>query len=153
MVASPSRSAHVDTFVRDHLPLAEDWPVLDLAGLPEYPAQLNCAAELLDRHVVEGHGARPAIYFEDRVFSYAELHAWANRIANFLAKELGVRPGARVLLRGFNSPWMVAAWLAIVKAGGVVVATMPQLRARELAHILQKAAVDVALCDYRLADE
>jgi 2-aminobenzoate-CoA ligase len=153
MVASASRSAHVDTFVRDHLPPRQDWPVLDYSGLPEYPAQLNCAAELLDRHVVEGHGARPAIHFEDRVFSYAEVHSWANRIAAFLTNELRVRPGARVLLRGFNSPWMVAAWLAIVKAGAVVVATMPQLRARELAHIVQKAAVDVALCDHRLAEE
>jgi 2-aminobenzoate-CoA ligase len=153
MVASPSRSAHVETFVRDHLPPMRDWPLFDLSGVPDYPLRLNCAAELLDRHVAEGRGDRIVLHFEHRQVTYAELRAWANRIATYLVQDLGVRPGARVLLRGFNSPWMVAAWFAIVKAGGVVVATMPMLRARELAHILDKAAVDVALCDGRLADE
>jgi 2-aminobenzoate-CoA ligase len=58
------RSAHVDTFVRDHLPPAADWPQLDYStphALAAYPAQINAAVELLDRHIQEGRGARPAI--------------------------------------------------------------------------------------------
>jgi len=154
MVACPSRAAlRVDTFVADHLPPRQDWPVLDLSGLPAYPAQFNCAAELLDRHVAEGRGDRTALLIEDRRVSYAELQAWANRIAGYLTRELGMRRGSRVLLRGFNNPWLVAAWFGVVKAGGVVVATMPLLRARELAYVIDKAAVDYALCDPRLVDE
>ena len=48
---------------------------------------------------------------------------------------------------------MVAAYLAVIKAGGVVVATMPLLRAKELAYPLAKAKIALALCDARLADE
>ena len=149
-------TAHVDTFVRDHLPAPEDWPVLDFSGVPElstYPARLNCAAELLDRNVKDGNGGRPAIYFEDRAITYQALLEEANRIARVLAEDLGLRPGERVVLRGFNHPRMVAAWLAVLKAGGVVVPTMPLLRARELRYAIDKARVRVALCDARLAEE
>jgi len=150
------RSAHLDSFVRDHLPAAADWPRLDFSALPalaSYPPQINAAAELLDRHVREGHGARPAIWFEGQTITYADLLAWTNRIAHVLVDDLGVVPGNRVLLRGFNSPSMVAAWLAVLKAGGVVVTTMPLLRARELEEVIQKARVNVALCDGRLLEE
>ena len=45
-------SAHVDTFARDHLPPPEALPelIFDLPTL-QFPAQLNCATELLDRAV------------------------------------------------------------------------------------------------------
>jgi 2-aminobenzoate-CoA ligase len=62
-------------------------------------------------------------------------------------------PGNRVLLRGPNNPMMAAAYLAVIKAGGVVVATMPLLRAKEIAYPVTKAKISLALCDHRLADE
>jgi 2-aminobenzoate-CoA ligase len=62
-------------------------------------------------------------------------------------------PGNRVLLRAANNPMMVAAYFAVIKAGGVVVATMPLLRAKELVYPLAKAKIALALCDARLADE
>ena len=74
-----------------------------------------------------------------------------NRIANVLVGKLGLVPGNRVLLRAANKPMMVAAYLAVLKAGGVVVATMPLLRARELAYPIDKAKIALALCDHRLA--
>jgi len=58
-----------------------------------------------------------------------------------------------VLLRGGNSVAMALAWLAVVKAGLVAVATMPLLRARELGDIIDKAQPTVALCDGKLLDE
>jgi 2-aminobenzoate-CoA ligase len=146
----------VDTYVRDNLPVAADWPLIDYSGLPAlaaYPAQINAAAELLDRHVREGHGARPALWFEGRTISYAELLAWASRIARVLTEDLNVVPGNRVLLRGFNTPSMVAAWFAVLKVGAIVVTTMPLLRARELAEVIDKARASVALCDARLLEE
>jgi 2-aminobenzoate-CoA ligase len=48
---------------------------------------------------------------------------------------------------------MAAAWFAVMKAGGVCVATMPLLRAKELTDIIQKAEVTHALCDKRLEAE
>ena len=148
-------SAHVDTFVRDNLPPVADWPPLDFSGVPDlrYPARINCAVELLDRMAQAGHADRPAIHFEGRVLIYRELLENANRIAHVLVEELGVVPGNRVLLRGPNNPTMVASWFAVLKMGGVVVTTMPLLRARELSYILEKARVSVALCDSRLLED
>ena len=85
--------------------------------------------------------------------TYAQFHERVNRIANVLTRDLGLVPGNRVLLRGPNNPMMVASYFAVIKAGGVVVATMPLLRAKELAYPLAKAKIALALCDARLADE
>jgi 2-aminobenzoate-CoA ligase len=61
--------------------------------------------------------------------------------------------GNRVLLRSANTPMLVAATFAVIKAGGVVVCTMPMLRAKELSYPLTKAQINLALCDNRLNDE
>jgi 2-aminobenzoate-CoA ligase len=76
-----------------------------------------------------------------------------NRVANVLTRDLGMVSGNRVLLRGPNSPMMAAAYLAVIKAGGVVVPTMPLLRSKEIVYPLTKAQIRFALCDARLADE
>jgi 2-aminobenzoate-CoA ligase len=68
-------------------------------------------------------------------------------------RTLGLVPGNRVLLRGGNSIGLALAWLAVVKAGLIAVATMPLLRARELGDIIDKARPTVALCDAKLLDE
>jgi 2-aminobenzoate-CoA ligase len=148
-------TAHVDTFARDHLPPPELWPRMDDSALPElaYPPRLNCAVELLDRHVREGHGERTAILADGVRWTYSMLKARSDQVAAVLRDDLGVVPGERVLLRGPNSPMMAACWLGVLKAGAVVVATMPLLRARELAYTAEKARVRVALTDHRLADE
>jgi 2-aminobenzoate-CoA ligase len=67
--------------------------------------------------------------------------------------DLGLVPGNRVLLRGTNNPWQVACWLAVLKAGGVVVSTMPLLRAGELRPVIDASLPSVAICDAGLADE
>ncbi|MBK9116823.1 MAG: AMP-binding protein [Betaproteobacteria bacterium] len=150
-----SATAHVDTFARDHLPPREQWPEF-LYALPElqYPDALNCGTELLDGAVARGWGARTAIVAAGGTrWTYAELLARANRIAHVLVTDMGVVPGNRVLLRGPNTPMMAACWFAVMKAGGVAVATMPLLRAKELTDVVTKAEASHALCDARLADE
>jgi 2-aminobenzoate-CoA ligase len=149
-----TETAHLDTFARDHLPPRDQWPEF-LYDLPElqYPATLNCAAELLDATVAKGLGDRPAIVTPQRRVTYAELLAEANRIANVLLSELGLVPGNRVLLRGFNNDVMAACWLGVVKAGCVVVTTMPLLRAKELVDVITAAEITHAICDARLLDE
>jgi 2-aminobenzoate-CoA ligase len=148
------RSAHVDSFARDNLPPRAQWPDFVFA-LPElqYPERFNCVTELLDRWIAAGRGGEPCLLSMAENLTYAELAERANRIANVLVRDLGLVPGDRVLLRAPNNPMMVAAYLAVIKAGGVVVATMPLLRAKEIGHALAKASIRFALCDARLADE
>jgi 2-aminobenzoate-CoA ligase len=148
-------TAHVDTFARDHLPPAAQQPEF-LFELPElqFPAQLNCATELLDRRVANGGGERVCLRAAGGLsWTYAELQRQANRIANVLMTDMGLVPGNRVLLRAPNNPMLVACWFAVMKAGAIAVATMPLLRAKELTQIIAKGRVTHALCDARLADE
>ena len=150
----PAHTAHLDTFARDNLPPRELWPEFSF-DLPElqYPERLNCATELLDRMVERGLGEEVVFYTPNERWTYGQLLERANRIARVLVDDFGLVPGNRVLLRAANNPMLVACWFAVLKAGGIAVTTMPLLRARELAVILDKAQIGLALCDERLAEE
>jgi 2-aminobenzoate-CoA ligase len=154
MAKEMARSGHVDTFARDNLPPRDQWPEFrfDLSDL-QYPDRLNCVTAWVDRWIAEGQGGRTCMIAPGETLTYAQFHERVNRIANVLTRDLGVVPGNRVLLRGPNNPMMVASYFAVIKAGGVVVATMPLLRAKELSYPLAKAKIALALCDARLADE
>ncbi len=145
-------SAHQDTFARDNLPPADQWPDLLLDGFA-YPEKLNAAVELTDAMVTKGFGDHTALIGNGRRRTYKELADWTNRLAFALVEDLGVKPGNRVLIRSANNPAMVACWLAATKAGAVVVNTMPMLRAGELTDVVDKAEIEFALCDTRLMDE
>ena len=148
-----TRSAHVDTFTRENLPPREQWP--EFLSLPDlaYPPTLNCAAELLDRQVEAGNGANRCIVTDGETWTYSDLLARSNQVAHALVDEMGLVPGNRVLLRGPNNPWLVASWFGVVKAGGVAVATMPLLRARELETMVAIANVTMAICDHRFVED
>lgn len=144
-------SAHVDTFARDHLPPRSLWPTIEFTT-PElqHPERLNAAVALIDA-AVERHGPdRVALRTPDgTTWTYGELLARSNQVAHVLSDDLGLVPGNRVLLRSPNTPWTVAAWLGVLKAGGIVVTTMAALRARELGPVVEKARPVVALVDHR----
>ncbi|MBN9270474.1 MAG: AMP-binding protein, partial [Mesorhizobium sp.] len=145
-------SAHTDTFTRDNLPPQAEWPDFLLDGF-QYPDFINAGVELTDRMVEKGFGDHTALIGNGRRRTYKELSDWTNRLAHALVESYGVKPGNRVLIRSANNPAMVACWLAATKAGAVVVNTMPMLRAGELAKIVDKAEISLALCDTRLMDE
>lgn len=148
-------SAHADSFARDHLPPAEQWPelVFPLPGL-RYPDRLNCGAELLDATVERFGAGRPALHTDaGETWSYGELQRHTDRIAHVLTDDLGVLPGNRVLLRGPTTPWLVACWLAVMKAGAVAVTVLAAQRAHELRGICEIAQVRHALCDARALDD
>ena len=150
----PAPTAHVDTYARELLPPADAQPEYQFL-LDElcYPAQVNCVRVLLDDAIEEGHGERIAIHAESGSWTYAELLTRTNQLANVLTADLGVVAGNRVLLRGFNSPMLMAAWLAVIKVGAIAVTTMPLLRSKELGQIGEKARITHALCDARLVEE
>ncbi|SNT68647.1 AMP-binding protein [Paracoccus seriniphilus] len=145
-------SGHIDSFTRDHLPPVQEWPEMDLTGF-DYPEWLNVGVELTDRMVERGLGDRIALVGNGRARTYKELSDWTNRLAHALVEDYGIRPGNRILIRSANNPAMVACWLAATKAGAVVVNSMPMLRVKELAQIVDKAEITHALCDSRLMDE
>jgi 2-aminobenzoate-CoA ligase len=148
-------SAHVDTFTRDNLPPDDRWPTF-LFDLPDvrYPERLNCGVELLDRTCDRLGEDRLCLLSPagDR-WSYGDLRDLSNRVARVLVDQLGVVPGNRVLLRGPNNPWLVACWFGVLKAGAVVVTTMPLLRPGELSTVHEIAQIDLALCDHRFVDD
>jgi 2-aminobenzoate-CoA ligase len=148
-------SAHVDQFVRQRLPPADLWPRMDWSGVPElaYPERLNCASELLDAWIARGAGDRIAFHHAAGAWSYRRLFETANRIAHVLVDDLGVVPGNRVLLRAANQPMLVACWFAVLKAGGIAVATMPLLRVREITEVCERANVSLALTDTAIAGD
>ena len=152
---SLSTSAHVDTFCRDNLPPHDEWPELlfDLPGL-RYPQRLNCAVELLDAVAARLGPDRPCLLAPGTdAWTYGDLARLSNQIAAVLVEDHGLMPGNRVLLRGPNNPWLVACWFGVLKAGGVVVTTMPLLRPGELVTVADIAAVDLALCDARFTGD
>jgi 2-aminobenzoate-CoA ligase len=148
-------SAHVDPFIRSQLPPRELWPTFDYSAphLRGYPDRLNACAELLDAAVEDGDGDRPVFHYESVTWSFRHLLDRVQRIARVLVQDFGLVPGERVLLRSGNTPMAAACWLAVARVGGVVVNTMPLLRARELAYIVEKAQVRIALCELSLAEE
>jgi 2-aminobenzoate-CoA ligase len=147
-------SAQQDRFVHDRLPPRAQWPQL-VYDRPEFqfPDRLNLVEELLDKSHTRGFGERPALRSSRITLSYQDVRDRVDRICRVLTEDLGLVPGNRVLLRGGNTIGLALAWLAVVKAGLVAVATMPLLRARELGDIIDKAQPTVALCDIKLLDE
>ncbi len=143
-----------DPFVTDRLPDPAAWPQFCF-DRPElaYPARMNAAVELLDRAVASGEGARVAVVNDAGSWTYAELKDLSDRIARLLVEDGALVPGNRVLLRGPNSCLLIACWFAVLKAGGIVVTTMPMLRAGELGPILHKARISHALVDSRCLED
>jgi 2-aminobenzoate-CoA ligase len=149
-----SHSAQTDRFVHDRLPPPAQWPRLTYT-LPELqlPAQVNLVQALFAGAARRGLADRPLLRSPRRTLSYAQAQREVARIAQVLVQDHGLVPGNRVLLRGGNSIGMALAWLAVVQAGAVAVATMPLLRAKELIEVIDKAQPTLALCDERLLDE
>jgi 2-aminobenzoate-CoA ligase len=147
-------SAQQDRFVHDRLPPAAQRPKM-LYERPEFqfPDGVNLIEELLDKASIKGFSERPALRSSFVTLTYAQLRDRVDRVCRVLTEDFGLVPGNRVLLRGGNSIGMAVAWLAVVKAGLIAVATMPLLRARELGDILDKAQPAAALCEFKLLRE
>ncbi len=146
-------SAHVDTFVADNLPPTQAWPQL-LFTLPGLAfAQTYNASTMLDAAIAEGFGDHVAVYSPEGLTTYSALLAQVNRIANVLTGEMALASGNRVLIHAPNSLTTLAIWWAVLRAGGVAVATMPMLRSGELSAIIDKARISHAIVDAGLETE
>lgn len=158
------RSAHIDTFTRDHLPPEKDWPILEFT-LPElqYPERLNVAEVLLDEAISRFGSHRTAMIAPggktwgspeaaDTYWTYNDLRQRVNQVARLLTEDYGIIPGNRVLIRLPNNPWAVILWFAIIKAGAVAVTTMTAWRESELQKLFHKTLPALAIVDYRFLE-
>jgi 2-aminobenzoate-CoA ligase len=147
-------SPQPDPFVQERLPAPDLWPQLRYE-LPELqiPKEANLVDALMAQAEQRGWLDRPFLRSERITLSYRDADERLRRIAQVLTEDFGLVPGNRVLLRGGNSIGMALAWLGVVKAGLVAVASMPLLRAKELREIIGKAEPTLALCDAALLEE
>jgi 2-aminobenzoate-CoA ligase len=152
--AAAAPSAQADRFVHERLPSPQELPRMVYA-MPELhiPAQANLVQALFAKAVQEGRADKPMLRSDKITLSYTDALERVNRIAQVLTEDFKLQPGNRVLLRGGNSIGMALAWLGVVQAGLVAVATMPLLRAKELGEVIEKAKPALALCDATLLEE
>ena len=83
-------------------------------------------------------------------WTYAELEAQANRVANLLLS-LGAGPGTKVLWCGPNSPQVVAVMSATRKIGAVAVPLNYRLTPEEACYVINNSDAEVAYVDYEHA--
>ena len=83
----------------------------------------------------ERRGDYPAVWFEDRWHTSAELSERASRLAGGLM-DLGVGPGDRVVVCMGNCPEVGIVYEAVWRAGAVVTPVMFLLSTSELRHVI-----------------
>ncbi len=115
----------------------EPYPAIPLHGLLEQAARENPTS--------------PAIIFKPShqgfagsSMTYQALNDAADRLAAALA-DLGVKKGDRVAIFMPNSPQFVISYFAVLKVGGVVVATNPLYSPREIEHQMVDSGAQVML--------
>ncbi|MFG1212732.1 long-chain fatty acid--CoA ligase [Xanthobacter flavus] len=97
--------------------------------------------ELLEASVA-AHGAKPALSFLGRKWTYAEVGAAVNKVAAGL-QAMGVGKGTHVGLCLPNTPYSVIFFFAVMKAGGTVVNFSPLYVERELRHQIRDSGTTI----------
>jgi fatty-acyl-CoA synthase len=95
---------------------------------------------------------KPAIVYCGAVVTYGELKARVDAMAAYLAEELTVKPGDRVLLASQNCPQFVVAFYAILRAGAVVVPVNPMSKAAEIRYYAEDTGARVAFVAQELLE-
>jgi amino acid adenylation domain-containing protein len=90
----------------------------------------------------------PALIFGERVFSYGELNAAANRLARRL-RQLGVTPGGRVAISMPRAPETLVAVLAALKAGAAYVPIDPSYPEARRSFMLTESRASLLVCHPR----
>jgi len=115
-----------------------------------FPERFNLADYYLDDRVREGRGDRPAILYRDETWTYADVQAAANRMANVL-REVGVEVEDRVLIVLPDCPLFAATLFAVLKLGAVVTMVNPDLPLDDYYYYLNYTRARAVVCDAALA--
>jgi long-chain acyl-CoA synthetase len=111
--------------------------------IPHAATTLNMASMIEDH--ARKRPDRTAIIFNDMRFSYGQLNAMANMVANGLVA-LGIKPGDHIALSCPNLPYFPMVYYGILKAGAVVVTLNVLLKPREIAYHLQDCDAKALFC-------
>jgi fatty-acyl-CoA synthase len=105
------------------------------------------AIGLLPQRAARRWGAREALAFQGRRFTFADLDARVDATAKGLL-QLGIEPGDKVALWMVNRPEWIDAMFAIMKIGAVLVPVNTRFRTEDMAYVLgQSDAVAVILAE------
>jgi benzoate-CoA ligase family protein len=115
------------------------------------PDKLNITRTVLDRHIEEGNGDRPALFDDSGCLTFKQLYDQVNRCGNAFV-QLGLEAGDYVLIRSNNCPEYAVAFLAAMKIGAVPIPTNSLFRSFELQHIINNSGVKVALTTAELSE-
>ena len=119
---------------------------MKMGGL-ELPERYNVGADLLDRNLKAGRGAKVAIASAAKDVTYEDLFELACGAANEL-RDLGVRREERVLIAGYDSPGWVATFLGAIRLGAVPVPVNPLLqRSEDYDHYIDDSLARVVVVD------
>lgn len=92
------------------------------------------------RKTFQNHGQSPALYYFDKIISYAELERMSDAFACGLI-DLGIKKGDRAALYLQNIPQFVIAQYGVWKAGGIIVPLNPMYKEKELTYYFRDASV------------
>jgi long-chain acyl-CoA synthetase len=123
------------------MPWLDNYP----PGVPEHVELPKASLAGLLEDAARDFPHAPALHFEGRTISYAQLHQQARRFSGVLAG-LGVGRGTRVGLILPNCPQAVVALFGALRLGATVVQNNPLYTERELDHQLADAEVEVLVC-------
>lgn len=93
----------------------------------------NSTIPQLFLQTVKRHPNRPAILFEDQVWTFKDLDNYSNKVANTFL-DLGYQPGQEVALFMDSRPEFIALWLGLSKAGIITALINANLRLDTLVH-------------------
>lgn len=108
------------------------------------PEQFNVATAFLDRNIIEGRGAKPAIYYEGATYTYAQIAELANSVGNGLL-DLGLDMEQRVGLLLLDSPQFAAAFFGAIKIGAVPIPMNTMLRPEDYVYMLNDSRARILL--------
>ncbi len=113
-------------------------------GVPATLVYPNLTVDELLRETVSQYKEQPALIFFGRKITFGELDRLVDRFAGGLQK-LGLRPGGRVAVFMPNCPQLVMSYLAVWRAGGVVVPVNPQYTGAEFERQVKDAGATMAI--------
>jgi benzoate-CoA ligase family protein len=117
----------------------------------ELPERLNAASELVDVHLTQGRGDKPAILCGDRVVTYRQLHEDVNRFGNALLG-LGVRMEERVAMLLPDSPEWATVFFGSMKTGAVALPLNTNLKPADYLYYLNDSRARVLVVDPSLLE-
>jgi fatty-acyl-CoA synthase len=122
------------------------WPAHAMHHLDAPATNLFYNAEVSARRYPD----KPFLVFYDNAVTFSDLFDESTRVAGFLERQCGVRPGDRVLLFMQNSPQFVIGYYGILRANAVVVPINPMNLTQELLRYVKDAGASTAIVSQEL---